>query len=46
VRANAAASGVELSDPTLEAIDVALGDTPIRQPTLAPFARAGVMHRA
>jgi aryl-alcohol dehydrogenase-like predicted oxidoreductase len=45
VRADAAASGVELSTDTLEAIDAALGDTPIRQPTLAPLARAGVMHR-
>jgi aryl-alcohol dehydrogenase-like predicted oxidoreductase len=45
VHANAAASGVELSAETLEAIDTALGDTPIRQPTLAPLARAGVMHR-
>jgi aryl-alcohol dehydrogenase-like predicted oxidoreductase len=45
VHANAAASGVELSTDTLEAIDTALGDTPIRQPTLAPLARAGVMHR-
>jgi aryl-alcohol dehydrogenase-like predicted oxidoreductase len=46
VHANAAASGVELSAETLEAIDTALGDTPIKQPTLAPLARAGVMHRA
>jgi aryl-alcohol dehydrogenase-like predicted oxidoreductase len=46
VRGNAAASGVELGAETLEAIDTALGDTPIRQPTLAPLARAGVMHRA
>jgi aryl-alcohol dehydrogenase-like predicted oxidoreductase len=45
VHANAAASGVELSPETLEAIDAALGDTPIRQPTLAPLARAGVLHR-
>jgi aryl-alcohol dehydrogenase-like predicted oxidoreductase len=36
----------ELGAETLEAIDRALGDTPIRQPTLAPLARAGVMHRA
>jgi aryl-alcohol dehydrogenase-like predicted oxidoreductase len=45
VYANAAASGVELSAETLEAIDTALGDAPIRQPTLAPLARAGVLHR-
>jgi aryl-alcohol dehydrogenase-like predicted oxidoreductase len=46
VHANAAASGVELDAEALEAIDTALGDTAIRQPTLAPLARAGVMHRA
>jgi len=45
VRANAASSGVRLGDETLEAIDAALGDVPIRQPTLAPLARAGVIHR-
>jgi len=45
VHANAAASGTELSADVLEAIDAALGDTPITEPTLAPLARAGVMHR-
>ncbi len=45
VHANAAASGVELSADTLEAIDEALGDVPISGPTLAPLARAGVLHR-
>jgi aryl-alcohol dehydrogenase-like predicted oxidoreductase len=45
VHANAAASGIELRADVLEAIDTALGDTPVTQPTLAPFARAGVMHR-
>jgi aryl-alcohol dehydrogenase-like predicted oxidoreductase len=45
VHVNAGASGAELSADTLEAIDAALGDTPIRRPTLAPLARAGVMHR-
>ena len=30
---------------TLAAIDEALGDTPIKQPTLAPLARSGVSHR-
>jgi aryl-alcohol dehydrogenase-like predicted oxidoreductase len=45
VHANARASGIELSDATLAAIDEALGDAPVKEPTLAPFARAGVMHR-
>ena len=45
VRANAKASGIALSDDTLAAIDEALGDVPIKEPTLAPFARAGVTHR-
>jgi aryl-alcohol dehydrogenase-like predicted oxidoreductase len=45
VHANAKASGVELSSDTLEAIDEALGDVPIREPMLAPLARAGVTHR-
>jgi aryl-alcohol dehydrogenase-like predicted oxidoreductase len=45
VHANAAASGIELSDDTLAAIDEALGDAPVKEPTLAPFARAGVTRR-
>jgi aryl-alcohol dehydrogenase-like predicted oxidoreductase len=45
VHANAAASGIELSNDVLSAIDSALGDVAITAPTLAPFARAGVMHR-
>jgi len=45
VRDNATASGVELSQPTLTAIDEALGYVPVRQPTPAPFARPGVTHR-
>jgi aryl-alcohol dehydrogenase-like predicted oxidoreductase len=45
VDANAAASGVELSDDLLEAIDTALGDAPVRTPTLAPMAVEGVLHR-
>jgi aryl-alcohol dehydrogenase-like predicted oxidoreductase len=45
VHANAAASGIELSDDTLAAIDDALGAAPVKEPTLAPFARAGVTHR-
>ncbi len=46
VHANVKASGIELSPDTLEAIDEALGDAPITQPTLAPFAETGVRTRA
>jgi aryl-alcohol dehydrogenase-like predicted oxidoreductase len=45
VHANAKASGIELSQDTLVAIDEALGDAPVRQPRLAPLAQAGVKHR-
>jgi aryl-alcohol dehydrogenase-like predicted oxidoreductase len=45
VHANAKASGIELSQDTLAAIDEALGDAPVRQPRLAPLAQAGVKHR-
>jgi aryl-alcohol dehydrogenase-like predicted oxidoreductase len=45
VHANAAASGIELTSDTLEAIDEAMGDVPVREPVLAPLARAGVTHR-
>jgi aryl-alcohol dehydrogenase-like predicted oxidoreductase len=45
VHANAKASGIELSADTLEAIDDALGDTPVKGPTPAPFAKPGVLHR-
>jgi aryl-alcohol dehydrogenase-like predicted oxidoreductase len=45
VHANARAAGVHLGDATLRAIDEALGDTPVRVPTLAPFATEGVTHR-
>jgi aryl-alcohol dehydrogenase-like predicted oxidoreductase len=45
VHANAKASGIELSADTLAAIDEALGDVPVKEPTLAAFARAGVTHR-
>jgi aryl-alcohol dehydrogenase-like predicted oxidoreductase len=45
VRANAKASSIELTPDTLAAIDEALGDVPVKQPTLAPLARAGVTHR-
>jgi aryl-alcohol dehydrogenase-like predicted oxidoreductase len=45
VHSNAAASGVELSADVLAAIDEALGDVPVKEPTLAPLAEAGVKHR-
>jgi aryl-alcohol dehydrogenase-like predicted oxidoreductase len=45
VRDNANASGIELSPDTLAAIDQALDDIPVKEPTLAPLARAGVTHR-
>jgi aryl-alcohol dehydrogenase-like predicted oxidoreductase len=45
VHANVKASGIELSPDTLAAIDEALGDVPVKEPTLAAFARPGVMHR-
>jgi aryl-alcohol dehydrogenase-like predicted oxidoreductase len=45
VHANAAASGIELSAELLAAVDEALGDAPVKAPTLALFARPGVKHR-
>jgi aryl-alcohol dehydrogenase-like predicted oxidoreductase len=45
VHANAKASGIELTPQTLAAIDEALGDAPVKEPTLAPGARTGVAHR-
>jgi aryl-alcohol dehydrogenase-like predicted oxidoreductase len=45
VHANAKASGIELTPDTLEAIDEALSDAPVKEPTLAPAARPGVTHR-
>jgi len=45
VHANAKASDIELTPDTLEAIDEALGDAPVKEPTLAPFARPGVTYR-
>ncbi|MGO4431509.1 aldo/keto reductase, partial [Streptomyces sp. MCAF7] len=45
VHANAAASGVALSDDLLTAVDQALGDVPIAKPTLAPNAQPGIKHR-
>ena len=46
VHANAKASGVELTPGTLAAIDEALGDAPVKEPTLAPAAQSGVTHRS
>ncbi|MFH9434897.1 aldo/keto reductase family protein [Streptomyces rochei] len=45
VHANAAASGTELSDDLLAAVDEAFGDVPVSEPTLAPGARTGVTRR-
>lgn len=45
VQANAAASGIELTSDLLEAVDAALGDVPVRQPTLAPGAERGITRR-
>ncbi len=45
VHANAKASGIELSDDVLAAIDEALGDVIVRGPELASFVQEGVKHR-
>jgi aryl-alcohol dehydrogenase-like predicted oxidoreductase len=45
VHANAEASGVDLSDDVLDAIDEALGEVVITGPRLAGFAAEGVQHR-
>jgi aryl-alcohol dehydrogenase-like predicted oxidoreductase len=45
VHANAKASGIELGPDTLAAIDEALGDALVREPTLAPFAQTGISRR-
>jgi aryl-alcohol dehydrogenase-like predicted oxidoreductase len=45
VHANAKASSIQLTPDTLAAIEQALGDTPVKEPTLAPQARPGVTHR-
>jgi aryl-alcohol dehydrogenase-like predicted oxidoreductase len=45
VQANAGASGIELSDDTLAAIDAALGGAAVTKPTPAPFARPGITRR-
>jgi aryl-alcohol dehydrogenase-like predicted oxidoreductase len=45
VHGNAEASGVELSQDVLDAIDEALGDVMVTEPELAGFAESGVKHR-
>jgi aryl-alcohol dehydrogenase-like predicted oxidoreductase len=45
VHANAAASGIELSDDVIAAIDEALGEAPVKGQTPAPLAQAGIKHR-
>jgi aryl-alcohol dehydrogenase-like predicted oxidoreductase len=45
VHDNASASGIELSDDVLEAIDEALGDVVVAEPLRANFAGEGVKHR-
>jgi aryl-alcohol dehydrogenase-like predicted oxidoreductase len=45
VHANAKASGIELTPDTLAAIDEALGDAPVKEPTPAPFAKPGITRR-
>jgi aryl-alcohol dehydrogenase-like predicted oxidoreductase len=45
VHSNAAASGTELSQDVLDAIDEALGDVVVEGPTLANFVQEGVKHR-
>jgi aryl-alcohol dehydrogenase-like predicted oxidoreductase len=46
LHANAAASGIELSDDVLDAVDSALGTVPVVGPRLAPNASAEITHRA
>ena len=45
VHSNAKASGIELSQDVLDAIDEALGDVVIRGPARASFVQEGVKHR-
>jgi aryl-alcohol dehydrogenase-like predicted oxidoreductase len=45
VHANGKASGIQLAPDTLAAIDDALGDAPVKEPTPAPFAQSGITHR-
>jgi aryl-alcohol dehydrogenase-like predicted oxidoreductase len=45
VHADAAAAGLELSAEVLTAVDAALGEAPVKAPTLAPLAQTGIKHR-
>jgi aryl-alcohol dehydrogenase-like predicted oxidoreductase len=45
VHSNAAASGIDLSQDVLDAIDEALGDVVVSGPKLANFVQEGVKHR-
>jgi aryl-alcohol dehydrogenase-like predicted oxidoreductase len=45
VHQDAKASGIKLSDDVLAAIDAAVAGVAVKKPTLAPFAREGVLHR-
>jgi aryl-alcohol dehydrogenase-like predicted oxidoreductase len=45
VTQNASASGIELAQEVIDAVDEALADVAITEPTLAGFAREGVKHR-
>ena len=45
VHANAQASGIKFTADVLAAIDAALGNAPVKAPTLAMFAQEGVLHR-
>jgi aryl-alcohol dehydrogenase-like predicted oxidoreductase len=45
VTANVSASGIELSDEVLAAIDEALADVIVSEQRLAGFAKEGVKHR-
>jgi aryl-alcohol dehydrogenase-like predicted oxidoreductase len=45
VHANAAASGVELTQDILDAVDEALADVAVTEPAHAAFVQMGVKHR-
>ncbi len=45
VEANVAASGIDLGDETIAAVDEALAEVAITEPRLAGFANEGVKHR-
>ena len=45
VHSNASASGIELSEYVLDAVDQALDDAPVKGQTLGPNATEGITHR-